>query len=1430
MEENTVESNSKKVESRNKKTIWNKFIGIFSSKSEKITKETLPMPNDKTMWVPDEKAPTCYNCQKQFSPIFLRKHHCRICGNVFCKDCSSKSVDGKYWGSKKEIKVCDYCHEMYKKLDETLVETTIGNTHNYIEDIDSIEDNMKNLKRETKLSEYCKNYKKETEEYYKFLQMDRKSEEQVKNDFDSYYDCLVKHFIEVVLRNEGLYEKWFDKIYELTKKTIASVNPSFKDLKDTMNINDYINIKTIQYRDNSLCKVIDGYAFQKNVTSKTMNSNIDNPRILLLDCGLDYARNNDKITSFDDLMTLEPAYFNIIMKKIELVEPTVILVNKNVSRKILESLTISNKISVVMNVKSSTLKKIARCTKTYVLPSTDLIDQQTILGTCKKFRVDKIKSSSKTANESLKANEFNLMVFEGCDYVLYNTIILSGPDIVELKLLKRLMKTILLAVRDLFLQKIFLYFFYCDLPDQWEDFHSRITISSGKNSSISNLSLSNNSQNMLLKNQPLINGFNPSPHFLITNLTESCQPREFTNGFDTCIFYDKSRLLNLVQLTMILGQNPSMNTQTFNVNSIHGDDKSSNISPGTFYTFGGEMAESEVLKKVNSICRGPDDLEFIFYCDKDLHDKPLGKLIIDLCHEADTRCDDCKKSKSSHIYYIYKKLGRLKIETVQNLCDKKDNINDVLQFINRNNTDFAKFNNLYRNDKSDKSVANNYNFDIYSYGVCKFCGISTPLIKLPRELFNFSVAMFFKFMLYNHELKIRTDKRPFNLLRETLARECHHNVNRDIHRIFITKLGTIKISYEDSPFHVIETSPMNEKTDSLTYTKLLENCCQTAKEKSMDVLSSLFNNFKVLVENMMDLAKQTDNSAVQIHCDKTIKIINKYVNITNEVINFVDNIFSLPKFEDYVKANVFIKKVYFRIVQIKLVQNWVRKIHRKVKITIQHLAKVKSMAQQIEKVIDKDTLSNNNTHTLNSPKNSIIMKEPSIHLKESLSNQSNPQTLQNPGNDSNLIFNNIAIGFCASSQKDAKESVTNNQVNVANNISSNGHQNNAGNIFQTPGVNANNSCIVNNNNNISVYSQLNNTCSDLEISHKDSSIFDNVDYKESYKSIVKEISYLDEFHTKYSSDHNEEDVGAIIAYTLGSDKYRDFISPNNKFKLIDIKCERKPRTVFDPISYNNENIRKEFKAFFANESADMTNITGVSEGKNAITEEEVQDTSLLFDQSKNTYQYQNLDNHKIYQQLETELLSDEKIHFTLLYSNSNTMNQLSSWNMPIEFLKKKTEVSHPLSIEKNKSLKEKFLVEINSLDVLKDSEKTNPIGNPNNSQINQMINTNQVANNTTSQVNVCPAIEGEEKLILQGDNIKATIEEFESIKKELKALREIANTNDKTKKFKKLEFIEEAILTPTEYEVIVYYPRQFEALRITYCATYEEFMLSVTFF
>jgi hypothetical protein len=43
-------------------------------------------------WVADESVTSCYNCKSVFSSFYNRKHHCRICGKIFCSTCSNHQI------------------------------------------------------------------------------------------------------------------------------------------------------------------------------------------------------------------------------------------------------------------------------------------------------------------------------------------------------------------------------------------------------------------------------------------------------------------------------------------------------------------------------------------------------------------------------------------------------------------------------------------------------------------------------------------------------------------------------------------------------------------------------------------------------------------------------------------------------------------------------------------------------------------------------------------------------------------------------------------------------------------------------------------------------------------------------------------------------------------------------------------------------------------------------------------------------------------------------------------------------------------------------------------------------------------------------------------------------------------------------------------
>ncbi|XP_049318083.1 putative 1-phosphatidylinositol 3-phosphate 5-kinase [Bactrocera dorsalis] len=62
-------------------------------------------------WMPDSKAKECYDCTQKFS-TFRRKHHCRLCGQIFCSRCCNQVVPGKIIKCAGDLKVCNYCSKI----------------------------------------------------------------------------------------------------------------------------------------------------------------------------------------------------------------------------------------------------------------------------------------------------------------------------------------------------------------------------------------------------------------------------------------------------------------------------------------------------------------------------------------------------------------------------------------------------------------------------------------------------------------------------------------------------------------------------------------------------------------------------------------------------------------------------------------------------------------------------------------------------------------------------------------------------------------------------------------------------------------------------------------------------------------------------------------------------------------------------------------------------------------------------------------------------------------------------------------------------------------------------------------------------------------------------------------------------------------------
>ncbi|XP_048329681.1 protein FREE1 isoform X2 [Ziziphus jujuba] len=67
-----------------------------------------PGNEEKDHWVPDEAVSKCTSCATDFG-AFVRKHHCRNCGDIFCDKCTQGRIALTAEENAQPVRVCDRC-------------------------------------------------------------------------------------------------------------------------------------------------------------------------------------------------------------------------------------------------------------------------------------------------------------------------------------------------------------------------------------------------------------------------------------------------------------------------------------------------------------------------------------------------------------------------------------------------------------------------------------------------------------------------------------------------------------------------------------------------------------------------------------------------------------------------------------------------------------------------------------------------------------------------------------------------------------------------------------------------------------------------------------------------------------------------------------------------------------------------------------------------------------------------------------------------------------------------------------------------------------------------------------------------------------------------------------------------------------------------
>jgi len=214
--------------------------------------------------------------------------------------------------------------------------------------------------------------------------------------------------------------RWSDLMCNLALDAVLAVTIQDGDRKE-IDIKRYAKVEKVPGGDITDCKVISGVMINKDVTHAQMRRRIENPRIVLLDCPLEYKKAESQFSielsseeHWTQILKTEEEYVSRLCQDIIKFKPDIVITEKGVSD-LAQHHFLKNNITAFRRARKTDNNRIARACGATIVNRTDEIKESDVGTNCGLFEVRKI------------GDEF-FAFFEECKEPKACTVLLRGAN------------------------------------------------------------------------------------------------------------------------------------------------------------------------------------------------------------------------------------------------------------------------------------------------------------------------------------------------------------------------------------------------------------------------------------------------------------------------------------------------------------------------------------------------------------------------------------------------------------------------------------------------------------------------------------------------------------------------------------------------------------------------------------------------------------------------------------------------------------------------------------------------------------------------------------------------------------------------------------------------------------------------------------------